>query len=79
MQANAARLAFGRRCYRLRSPSARQEGDFSLPEPVNGVIMAPKLTESGECRIRWISFQVTCSPQMLDTQIPQRNDQCFRP
>ncbi len=52
MQANAARLAFGRRCYRLRSPSARQEGDFSLPEPVNGVIMAPKLTESGECRIR---------------------------
>ncbi len=57
MQANAARLAFGRRCYRLRSPSARQEGDFSLPEPVNGVIMAPKLTESGECRINSLACE----------------------
>src|SRR5436309_4909832 len=27
-----------------------EEGDFSLPEPVNGAILAPKLTESGECR-----------------------------
>jgi hypothetical protein len=31
--------------------SAREEGDFSLPEPVNDAILAPKLTESGECRL----------------------------
>jgi hypothetical protein len=32
--------------------SAREEGDFSLPEPVNDAILAPKLTESGECRLK---------------------------
>jgi hypothetical protein len=31
---------------------AREEGDFWLPEPVNGAILASKLTESGECRVR---------------------------
>jgi len=38
--------------HRLRSPSAREQGDFPLPEPVNGAILAPKLTESGECRMK---------------------------
>jgi len=41
MQANAARLAFAAVSHRLRSPPAREEGDFSLPEPVNDAILAP--------------------------------------
>ena len=51
MQANAARLAYRYCRHQLRSPSAREEGDVSLPEPLNGAILAPKLTESGECRL----------------------------
>ena len=51
-QANAARLAF--RCCQPSASitSAREEGDFPLPEPVNGAILDPKLTESGECRVK---------------------------
>src|SRR5258708_35472265 len=52
MQANAARLAYRYCRHQLRSPSAREDGDFSLPEPLNGASLAPKLTESGECRLR---------------------------
>src|SRR5260221_9686270 len=51
MQANAARLAYRYCRHQLRSPSAREEGDFSLPEALNGALLAPKLTESGECRL----------------------------
>ena len=41
MQANAARLAYRYCRHQLRSPSAREEGDVSLPEPLNGAILAP--------------------------------------
>src|SRR5260221_5876844 len=52
MQANAARLAYRYCRHQLRSPSAREEGDFALPEALNGALLAPKLTESGECRLK---------------------------
>jgi len=51
-QANAARLAFRRRQLLASIASAREEGDFRLPEPVNGAMLAPKSIESGECRLR---------------------------
>src|SRR5271155_2787408 len=42
MQANAARWRLATVSHRLRSPSAREEGDFSLPGPVKDAILASK-------------------------------------
>jgi hypothetical protein len=44
--------AFRRRQLSTSIASAREEGDFPLPEPVNGAMLAPKPTESGECRLK---------------------------
>jgi hypothetical protein len=65
-QANAARLAFHRRQLSASITSAREEGDFPLPKLVNGAILAPKSTESGECRL--ISWDAGGLCQQVDHQ-----------
>jgi hypothetical protein len=50
MPANEVHLAFGCSQPPVRSPSARGQREFSLPERVNGAILSPRRTESGECR-----------------------------
>jgi hypothetical protein len=52
MPANEVHLAFGCSQPPVRSPSVRGQREFSLPERVNGAILSPRRTESGECRFK---------------------------